>query len=67
MLEVVLARDMRHVNGNQDIGRLLLETDQVEDNGGEVGGLAGGAGIGVQGRSLRGDEGVGGDSFSIQC
>jgi hypothetical protein len=54
----VLAADVRHVDGDQDVGALLLQPDQVQHDGGEVGrGDGRGArwrlGVG-EGRRLRG-------------
>lgn len=54
---------MRHVDGDQDIGLLLLEADERQDQGREIGRRGGGGGGGVGG--LRGDEGVGGDRFAV--
>lgn len=63
LLDRVLALDMRHVDANQDIRALLLQSDQIQHDGGEVwrglpAAVAGGWG-------LRCDERVGWDFFAV--
>lgn len=61
VLLVVLALDVGHVDGDEDVGRVALEAQKGEDDGGEVGG---GRAVGGGARCLGRDECVGGRVLS---
>ena len=63
LLLVVFALDVRHVDGDQDVRLLLLQSQKREDNGREVGRR--GALSGLDLGSLRSNQGVGGDVLSV--
>lgn len=58
---VVLTLDVRHVDGDEDVRRLLLQPQQRQDDGREVWCVTGGFGGVVWLGCLRRDEGVGGN------
>lgn len=58
---VVRALNVRHVDGDQDVGLFALEPQEGQDQGGKVGRGRGAAPLRVGLGGLRRDEGVGGD------
>lgn len=75
---VVLAADVRHVDGDEEVGLLVLEAHEGQDYGGEVGrararcAAAAAAALGFRRRrrglgGQRGDEGVGWYVFAVRC